>query len=184
MNRNEKVRRMATAAMIAALYTALSLLLGALSFGVNGAIQFRVAEALTLLPLFSPVAILGVTLGCLLTNLIGTFLGLNLLGGLDCIFGTAATLLAAVLTYALRRVRLRGIPWLAWLPPVLCNGVIIGAECCYVFTGAFAAGPLLLNMGYVAIGELLACGLLGLPMVWMLERTGLDQRLFGAKQLV
>lgn len=103
------IRRMVVAAMIAAVYCAVSLLLLPLSFG---AVQVRVSEALTLLPVLSPDAIAGVTLGCALTNALGSSMGL-----VDVAVGTSATLIAALMSWALRKTRVFGLPVASSLPP-------------------------------------------------------------------
>ncbi len=101
------------------------------------------------------------SLGCAITNAIGFAVGMNLAGLADVLLGSAATLVAALCTYALRGIRWRGIPYLAWLPPVLVNAVVVGAEITYVVTGSLAMGPLLLNMAYVGLGQALSCGCSG-----------------------
>lgn len=162
--------------MLAAVYVVLSLVLAPLSFG---AVQLRVAEALTLLPVFSPVAIVGVTLGCLISNAIGVAFGLTLPP--DMLFGTVATLLAACMTYALRRVRWKGLPVLASLPPVLVNAVIVGWEITFFYFPAGSPPAIYAaNALYVAIGQIAACCVLGLLLVYTLQRTKLDSRLFCA----
>ena len=88
-----KTKKIVTGAVIAALYTALCLALPALRYGT---VQVRFSEALTLLPVLLPGGLMGVTLGCFLTNLVGVFLGTNILGALDVLFGTLAALLAAL----------------------------------------------------------------------------------------
>ena len=97
-----KTRTIVRCALIASLYTAVSLVLAPIAFG---AVQARVSEAFTLLPVLVPDAVVGVTLGCFLTNLVGVFTGANVLGALDIVFGTAATLTAALCTRRLARVR-------------------------------------------------------------------------------
>lgn len=170
-------RNLASTAMIAALYTALCTAFAPLSFGV---IQVRIAEALAILPVFSPIGVWGVTLGCALSNVVGFFMGANPLGALDILFGTTATLVAALLTRGLRHWRLFGLPVAAALPPVLINAVVVGAELAVLsapgeaFLPAFAASAL-----YVGAGQLIACFALGLPLAALLERTGTAQRCFG-----
>ncbi|MFQ9681951.1 MAG: QueT transporter family protein [Ruthenibacterium lactatiformans] len=93
-----KTRTIVRCALIASLYTAVSLVLAPIAFG---AVQARVSEAFTLLPVLVPDAVVGVTLGCFLTNLVGVFTGANVLGALDIVFGTAATLTAACVRAAL-----------------------------------------------------------------------------------
>lgn len=166
-------RSIVTAAMIAALYTAVSVCLLPLSFG---AIQIRVAEALTLGAIFGPVGIWGVTLGCALTNAIGIATGANILGALDLLFGTGATFLAAWMSYGLRNVRVRGIPIASSIPPVLVNAVVIGAELCFVISGGWNTSIFLLNAFYVAAGQAASCCVLGVLLVMTLERKGLGKR--------
>lgn len=165
---NKKLVELCIIAMIAAFYAALTLALAPLSFGE---IQIRISEALTLLPLLFPNAIWGVTLGCFIANLAGVMFGLNGIGILDVFFGTAATLIAAVLTYKLRNVRIKNIPVLSALMPVLFNGVIIGFELAWLimpetlFTGWMIMGI------QVGIGEFLACFVLGIPLILHLEKS-------------
>lgn len=116
--RNQKVKQIALSAMVAALYFALSLPFMTLNFG---AVQLRVSEALTLLPVFSANPILGLTMGCVLVNSFGAMSGLNILGPVDVIIGSLATLLAAFMSYRLRNVRFKNMPLLAALPPVLVD---------------------------------------------------------------
>ena len=155
MKKSLKTTRFLTqAAIIAALYAALTLLLQPIS-GFQGNFQLRVSEALTLLPVFTPAAVPGLFVGCLIATLLG---GATVL---DVIFGSLATLLAALLTRRLRHNRL-----LAALPPVLANMVIVGAVLAYSLNL-----PLLPSMGWVALGQLLACYGLGLPLVWALAKA-------------
>ena len=164
-----KIQTMARCAMIAALYTAVSLLLAPLSYG---AVQVRIAEALTLLPVFGPDAILGVTLGCLLTNLLGS-------SPIDALFGTLATLLAAVMTWKLRGIRWRSLPVLSALMPVLFNAVIVGAEITFFFMETPATGAILaFNMLTVGLGEVISCMVLGLLPVKGIEKNHALQGFF------
>lgn len=149
-------RSIARCGMIAAIYTAVSLLLAPLSFG---AVQVRVAEALCLLCVFTPDAVSGVTLGCLLTNLLGS-------SPVDAVFGTLATLLAVLLVRGSRGRLRRGLPVLSSFWPVPVNGLIVGAEITF-FMSAVPATPglLLLNVFTVSLGEAVSCMLLGLLLV-------------------
>lgn len=172
-----RIKNLVFTAMIAALYTALCLALAPLSFGIG---QVRAAEALTLLPVFSPIGMWGVTLGCALSNLVGFFMGANILGFVDVLFGTAATLAAAIFSRMLRKIRFFGLPVLSALPPVLVNAVVIGAEL------AIISGPresfwkfFAINALSVGVGQLVSCVILGLPLVYLLERTGAARRCFG-----
>ncbi len=147
-------------AVIAALYAALTLLLQAISFGP---VQFRVSAALPLLPVLLPQAIPGLTLGCLLANLLG---GATIW---DVAFGTLATLLAALLTRRLRRN-----PWLAALPPVVCNAVIIGLVLHFTYADAL----LLPTIATVGLGEAAVTYALGVPMLLALRRVPALQRFY------
>ncbi len=146
------------AAAVAALYAAVTLLLQPFSFGP---LQLRASEALTLLPVLWPESIAGLFVGCFLSNLIGGY------GLVDAVVGGGATLLAALLTYALRKNK-----WLAALPPVLVNAVAIG-----ILLHLVAEAPLFLTMLYVGAGQAAACYALGIPMLLALDRTGLSRRL-------
>lgn len=135
---------LAQGGVIAAFYVALTVAFAAISFGP---IQFRISEALVILPVFTPAAIPGVTLGCFLSNLLA---GAPVM---DVVFGTAATLLGAIGTRMLREKKL-----LSWIPPVISNGLIIP----WVLKFAYHAEDLVpFMMLTVAIGEVLAVGVLG-----------------------
>ena len=166
-------RQMARCAVIAAVYVALCLVLAPFSYG---AVQVRIAEALCLLPVFGAEYIVGVTLGCFLANLFGSTI-------LDVIFGTLATLLACLVTYKLRHVRLKGLAIPASLPPVLFNAVIVGAEITLFFTDYHAmSAPLWLlclsNGISVGVGELISCTVLGVALVKLIESNAALRRAF------
>lgn len=142
------------AAMIAAVYVVLTYVFAPFSFGE---IQVRVAEALTILPLFTPAAVPGLFIGCLTGNILG--------GAIlpDIIFGSTATLLGALLTYQLFRDR----PLLAPLPPIIANTLIVP------FVLRFGYGialPIPFMMLTVGIGEVLSCGVLGLALYFALRK--------------
>ena len=176
-----KVRRMVTCAMLAAIYAAVGLVLAPISFSM---VQVRVSEAMTLLPVFDPIAILGVTLGCLVTNLIGFMTGANILGWLDILFGTAATLVAAWLSWLLRDVRVKRLPVFSAIPPVLVNAVVIGMELCWLLADEFNWSVFLINAVSVGAGQIISCIVLGLPLVWWLEKTELHRRIFSRSSTV
>jgi len=155
--------------MIAALYAALSLALAPYAFGP---IQVRVAEALTLLPLLAPWPIWSLTLGCALTNLVGAATGVNLLGYWDVLWGTLATLIAAVLTYQFRNIKIKNLPVLSIAMPILINGLIIGYELMLVL-GPQTLISFLFYALTVALGEALSVLVLGLPLLNMLKKTTL-----------
>lgn len=153
--------------MIAAIYTVVSLLLAPFSFGN---IQVRIAEALTMLPLIYSPSVYGVTLGCFLTNLVGIFTGANILGVLDVFLGTFATVVAALLTYHFRNVKIFNLPLLSMLMPVILNGIIVGAELGYVlFEGNILLGSLISGLE-VAVGEMISV-VLGIFLVRALGKT-------------
>ncbi len=175
MKSNLTTRDMAVCAMIAALYAALCSALAPMSYGM---VQVRVAEALTLLPLYSYIGVWGVTLGCAVANYVGLLMGANILGPLDIVFGTAATFVAAVISYRLRNIRFKGLPVAAALPPVLVNAVVIGLELTYVEFGAFMPGAFAANAFWVGLGQMISCFALGLPLCFALEKTGLAKMIF------
>ena len=146
-------RSLCLSAVIAALYAALTLLLAPISYGP---IQLRLSEALTLLPMVLPQAVPGLFVGCLIANLYTGMLT-------DIIFGSLATLLAAIGTYLLRKK-----PLLAAACPVVSNGVIVGL----VLT-ATSNMPLLLTMGTVALGEIGAV-IIGLILLSGMKRARID----------
>ena len=165
--KNRKIKILVTSAMLAAVYTALTLALSFISFG---GVQFRIAEAMTLLPVLSPHAIAALSLGCALSNLIGFLMGANPLGVIDVFLGTAATLSAAVLTYWCRKIRFHGLPLLSAVFPVLMNGLVIGAELSWVTVGAFQWKVFLINALGVALPEAVICFGIGIWLVRLLEK--------------
>ncbi|MFA0888376.1 MAG: QueT transporter family protein [Synergistales bacterium] len=142
---------LARSALIAALYALLVLAFAPLSFGP---VQFRVAEALTLLPWLFPEAIPGLFVGCLVSNLFGG------LGIVDMVFGSLATLVAAWLTR-----RMPNVFWAA-VPPVLINAVVVGTYLSFLLNVPMAATIL-----YIGLGEAGVCFLLGIPLVTLLTRV-------------
>ena len=164
-----RTRFLAHGALIAALYTALTYLQNALIPGsATWAIQFRASEALCVLALFTPAAIPGLTVGCVLFNL--TFAGAL---PLDVPLGGLATLLAAAGMYGLRRVTIKGYPILAMLLPALTNALLVGWELSMYIGGGFW-----LNALYVAIGEAAVLLSLGTVLFCTLRSRGLANRIF------
>lgn len=137
-------------AMIAAVYTVVSLVLTPFTYG---SVQVRIAEALTMLPLIYAPSIWGVTLGCFLTNLIGAMMATNTTGFLDAIIGTLATFLAAYGTYYFREKKLKNIPLLSILCPIVLNFIFVGAELAYLFNPENLMVGFLIQGTSVAIGE-------------------------------
>lgn len=157
MNKDEKrmvsgsryIRFIAEAAVIAAMYASLTILIP----GGSGQIQIRVAEALTVLAFFTPAAIPGLFVGCLTANI---FIGFGIY---DIVFGSLASLIAAFLTHKMPS------KLLAPLPPVVVNAVIVA----FVLNATLNV-PLLATMGFVALGEVVACYGLGYPLMLFLEK--------------
>lgn len=144
------MQHVARAAVIAAVYVVLSYLLLPLSFGI---VQFRAAEALTVLPILYPEAILGVYVGCLLSNIIGG------LGLWDIFGGSAVTLLAALVTYFYRS---SGI---AYLSPIVLNGLLVSLYLSKIF-----GAPYWITAASIAVGEAGVVFLVGVPLVRYLRR--------------
>ena len=167
------------AAVIAALYAALTILQNTLLPGTASmAVQFRVAEVLTILAVFTPAAIPGLTIGCIIANISS----LSVLGPYDMIFGSLASLLAAVLMYLLRSKRLFKLPVASALMPALANGIIVGFEIEFFFVeGGFHFGDFLFQGGCVALGELGVLFVLGLPLARLIEKQGFDKKLLAIK---
>ena len=159
-NGRDSMRAMARSGMIAALYVVLTMLFQPISFGP---VQFRISEALTILPALTVDAVPGLFIGCLLANLLGHGLWY------DVVFGSAATLIAAIFAWKWRR-----LPPLAAFAAVLFNGVIVGPVVYFAFVhapgGAVNWAALLTTMGSVALGELAVCYILGLPLYYALRR--------------
>ncbi len=164
------------AAVIAALYAVLTILQNTLLPGTASmAVQFRVSEVLTILAVFTPAAIPGLTIGCVIANISS----LSVLGPYDLIFGSLASLLAAVLMYLLRNKRLFKLPVAAALMPALANGILVGFEIEFFFVeGGFHFGDFLLQGGLVALGELGVLFVLGLPLARLIEKQGFDKKIF------
>lgn len=153
--RNKKVLRITQAAMIAAIYVVLTVFISAFNLA-SGAIQVRISEALTILPVFTPAAIPGLFLGCLISNLVTGCMPL------DVVFGSLATLIGACGTYVLRKHK-----WLAPLPPIIANTIIVPFVLRYVY---LAEGTIPFFMLTVGIGEVISCYLLGSILHRVLDR--------------
>ena len=153
-NQSGKVLFIAQAAMIAAIYVVLTLIGASFSYGE---VQLRISEALTILPAFTPAAIPGVFLGCLISNILG---GCILP---DIIFGSLATLVGAVFTWMLRNKS----KYLAPLPPIIANVLVVPFVLKY---GYMVPLPIPFMMLTVGIGEVISCGVLGLILYTALNR--------------
>ncbi|KMZ52428.1 QueT transporter family protein [Dorea sp. D27] len=152
--KNKNISTMTQAAMIAAIYVVLTYVFAPFSFGE---VQVRIAEALTILPLFTPAAIPGLFVGCLIGNILG--------GAIlpDIIFGSLATLLGAVFTYRLRNKN----KFLAPVPPIAANTVIVPLVLRF---GYGVALPIPFMMLTVGMGEIISCGVLGMVLYFALNK--------------
>lgn len=173
MEKKWSTRDLTLAAMVAALYAVMGYF-GNI-FGLTfGPIQFRFAEALTVLPFLFPSTVPGLFVGCLLVNLLSPY------GPLDIVVGSAASLIAAEWT---RRVKNR---WLAPLPPVLCNTVLVGFTIGLAeangFTPAFPMAWLVNGLS-VGLGELGVCYVLGMLLLELLPRIGYFRSMIPERRL-
>lgn len=173
----KSTRQLTEIGVIAALYTALTLVIAPFSFGE---IQCRVSEALTILPVFTPVAIPGLVLGCFLSNLIGLSMGANVAGAWDLLLGTGATLLAALFSYWFRKVTLRGWPWLSLIPPVFFNALIVGGELAFALVPKAPWDTFPLFAAQVGLGEAIAVFVGGSLLYVALTRSGAARHLFAS----
>ena len=160
------VRKLAVAAVTAAMYTALSYVAYTLNLAF-APVQFRLSEALTLLPFLFPETAWGLFVGCILTNLLSQY------GAVDIVFGSLATLIAGLWTARCRN------KWTAAVPPVVCNGLIVSAVIAYAQSGF---GPAFISAWGVNIltvtgAEAVLCFVLGVILVTALEKSGVAKRL-------
>ena len=151
-----KIKYLAQAGIIAALYIVFTVIANAAGLA-SGVIQVRISEALTVLPFFTPAAIPGLFLGCLLSNIIG---GCVIW---DIIFGSLATLLGALGTYAIRKK----LPdWCAAIPPIIANTLIVPFVLSYAYEVPDSIPFLMLTVG---AGEVISCGILGILLLKFLK---------------
>jgi uncharacterized membrane protein len=152
--RNKKVQFITQGAVIAAIYVVLVLIFDTFSFGP---IQFRIAEMLTVMPYFTPAAIPGLFVGCLIANIIG--------GGLiwDIVFGSIATLIGAIGSYLVRKNK-----WLVPLPPIIANMVIVP----FVLKYAYGYDGLLVYFMFtVGLSEIIVCGIIGMALLTVMAKN-------------
>ena len=154
---SKKVSFITQSAIIAALYIAMTYL----AFSVNlasGPIQIRFSEALAVLPYFTPAAIPGLFIGCLLSNVLtGAVIW-------DILFGSLATLIGALVAYAMRKLKSK---WLICIPNILANSIIIPFVLIYAYGDASAYYLLLASVG---IGEIISCGVMGTALLFYLDK--------------
>lgn len=144
------------AAMIAAIYAALTVALAPISFGP---MQVRVSEALIVLAYFTPAAVPGLTVGCLISNCLGVSLGTSL-GLMDILVGTSATLLSALIASQIKN------KWLVPLPAVIINAFMVAWT-----LAVMLAVPYWINVIWVGMGQMIACYALGMPLLFILEKN-------------
>lgn len=170
-----KAIKITQTAIIAAMYAALTYAQSFLLPGTTtAAVQFRASEALNVLALFTPAAIPGLTLGCIISNLYSIGQGLPL----DMIFGSLATLGATVCIYFLRNAKIKNYPFPAMLMPALWNGVIVGWEIEYFFIeGGFHLSSFLVQGGLVALGELGVMLTLGTALYFAFVKGNIGKRI-------
>lgn len=176
-NISEKTRKLCQIAMIAALYAAITLAVSPISYGP---FQFRVSEMLTILPAFTGMAIPGLTIGCVIANLIGAFTGINPIGLIDAVVGSSATLIAAILAYYIGKSSKKWIKYaFVPLPSVLINAIVVGLELTIVFAGISSPIEIYLaNMVSVFVGQVVICYALGVPLMMILKKNNLWQKIF------
>lgn len=166
---NYKTRLLVRAAIIAALYAVLTHLQNLLLPGsASWAIQCRLSEALCVLAFFTPAAIPGLTVGCLVFNI--TFAAAL---PLDWLIGSLATLIAATAIWHMRSIKFRGYPLLGMLMPALTNAILVGWELTVYIGGGF-----LMNGLYVALGEMIVMLTVGTALLRVLDKRNLAKRLF------
>ena len=164
--KNKSTLFLVQAAAIAAVYVVLTLVFAPFSYGE---VQVRISEALTILPFFTPAAVPGLFVGCIIANILG--------GGIpvDIIFGSIATLIGAVFTYKLRN----SSKWLAPVPPIAANTVIVPFVLYY---GYGVNLPIPLMMLTVGVGEIISCGVFGMILLTALSKY--KNTLFGRQEAV
>jgi uncharacterized membrane protein len=160
---NKRVKMLTISAMIAAIYLVLTLIFYLTSFLPY---QIRFAEVLTVLPYFTPYAIPGLFVGCLISNILGGN------GMWDIAIGSLATLLSAYLTYKISFKKPKR-KLLAPLPPVLINAVVVGTMLSVLYKA-----PLFITMLSVGLGQIVACYLLGYPLLLLIEKNKKLSELF------
>ena len=174
MNTTKRNHRLAVGAVIAALYVALTYAQEMIfPNSTSMAVQFRLSEALTMLCIFTPSAIPGLTIGCIFANLISV----SALP-VDMVVGPFATFLACVCIYKLRNVTFKDVPVLSALMPAVFNGIIIGLEIeIFFIEGPFNIVSFLTQAGLVALGEFVVCMTLGLALIKALKNKYFEKYL-------
>ncbi len=167
---NKKTVSLVQGALIAAVYAAATYL--SASFGAAyGPVQFRLSEAFTVVSVFSPSAIYGLTLGCILGNLSSP------MGIWDIIFGSAATLISALCARKVSGIKFKGIPLLSIIMPAFFNAVIVGAELTFLMPSDSAKATLFgINAAEVFLGEIVVCLAGGIPVYLGLRKSNIFKK--------
>lgn len=154
--KDKNIKRIVVSALIAALYAVLTLALAPISYG---GVQFRVAEIMVLLAFFNSDYIVGLTLGCFISNILGPN------GAVDVVLGTFATFISVLAIYLTGKyIKGKKSMWISSIWPTIFNGLIIGWMLNYVY-----GLPLFLSMAEVAIGEFVVITIIGVPVVKFIE---------------
>ena len=173
-----QIRKIVFAGVVAAFYAALTIMIAPISYGP---VQIRLAEALCILPFYYPITALGLFIGCVIANLFSPY------GILDIVAGSVASLLSALLTMQLGRIKKDTITIkaIACFPPVFFNALIIGAVIAWSETnGGDAFWPaLILNGVQVGLGQLIIMYAVGLPLIIYLPKSYLFSKLSGQYRL-
>lgn len=160
----KSIKFLVFSALIAAFYAGSTYMMAFFNLAY-GPVQFRISEALTILPVFTPAAIPGLTVGCFIANIFSY-------NPIDMIFGTTATLIAALMSYWMRNIKWGKLPILSSLAPVVVNGIIVGLEIAFFFTdGNATLTTFLISAAWVALGELVVCLGLGLPLYTAIDKN-------------
>lgn len=161
---SKRIKFLVFSAVIAALYAVFTYAAAFFNLAY-GPIQFRFSEALNVLCLFTPAAIPGLTVGCLIANIFS-------FNPIDLVMGTSATLIAAVFMYLLRNVKFFKFPFLSMLMPVISNGIIVGLEIALFYTeGGASLTGFLIAAAEVAVGELAVMFILGTALYYLLKNN-------------
>ena len=157
-----KTKRLVRASIIACIYVVVCLLTAQYA---SGPVQVRISESLTMLSIFSIEYIIGVTVGCFLSNMLTS-------APIDMVVGTIATLISAILTYRLRNIRTKKLALIPSIPPVVINAVVIGIELTLLyFPKDVALSVWLMNILSVGVGQFISCTVLGVLLVYVIERN-------------
>lgn len=163
MKTNKHTRFLVMSALIAALYAAATYVSAAFGLAFGG-IQFRISEMFTVLPLFTPAAVPGLTIGCIIGNLASPY------GLADILLGSFATLVSSVCVYFTKNIKFHNVPILAPVFPTVFNGIIVGAEVAFFLPEGISAAAFLISAAQVAFGEAVICFGLGLPFSLFLQK--------------